>query len=268
MRPIAGSASYLSILIKTLTIAISNSISAVSIGDISSQSLNCSVSGDSFWDVNLTSPNASFNVSLAGLDANDKWHGVYELLGRKLCTTAVLVDAAHALAALALYDLLEEHVFVVDNYDEVQIRVTPFNEEFTRSRAAVGLYAAIYKMSGTRLFDSSRFTFFKGNQKMGKIEIIGAACPSGSCGANLTNASLPPVVSSNESALVATRSNASPSRSADPTLFDPIRDNKLDMELDCAWHGRRVTPRILMLAPSSLLTHSHIVKEDPMTFPP
>ena len=282
-----ASSSFLPVLINALTIPVSNSISAAPITDSPSQSLNCSALGPlaqinvsavdsnaAFQDTGQDDPGGEFNLTESLLPLNDNlvrsdldetWHGDFIYLGRDLCAAAVLVDAAHALAKMALNDLLVEETFTVSNYNEVQIKVTPFEAGFTRRYAAIGTFVAIQRMDKDDRFQVSRFTFFKGKQRMGKIDFIGQSCSSDSCGANLGNASLPLVVPSNKSSLVANL--VGPSQSAATTLVHTINDNVPDMELDCEWHGRKIHPRVAMLAPSSVLTYSHIVKEDPMGLP-
>ena len=281
-------APYLLVLIKALTIPVSNSITAASITDSSSQSPDCSVfdpvahnnvsanaSNVAFQDTGQDDPGNRFDftgslLSLnAGLDIsdlNDKWHGEFIYVGKRICATAVFVDAAHALAKMALDDLLAEETFTVSNYDEVQIRIIQFEAEFTRHYAAFGTYAAIQKMDKDNRFEASRFTFFKGKVKMGTIEFIGRSCSSGSCGANSRKTSLPLVVPLNESPPAT--NHMGPPQSAVTKLVNATNDDDPDMELDCEWHGRKIHPRAAMLTPSSLLTYSHIVREDPMGHPP
>ena len=282
-----ASSSFLPVVINALTIPVSNSISAAPITDSPSQSLNCSALGslaqinvsaidsnaasqntgqdDPGGEVNLTESLLPLNDNLVRSDLNETWHGDFSYLGGGLCVTAVLVDAAHALAKMALNDLLEEETFTVSNYNEVQIKVTQFEAGFTRRYAAIGTFVAIQRMDRDDRFEVSRFTFFRGKQRMGMIDFKGHACSSDSCEANLGNASLPLVVPSNKSSLVANL--VGPSQSAATTLVHTINDDDPDMELDCEWHGQKIHPRVAMLAPSSVLTYSHIVKEDPMGLP-
>ena len=280
-------ASYLLVLIKALTIPLSNSITAASIIDSPSQSPDCSTfdplarnnvsanaSNVAFQDTGHDDPGDRFNftsslLSLnAGLDLseNDKWHGELIYVGKPICATAVFVDAAHALAKMALDDLLAEETFTVSNYDEVQIKIIQFEAEFTRYYAAMGTYAAIQRMDTDNRFEASRFTFFKGKKKMGTIDFIGRSCSSGSCRASSGNASLPLVVPLHESPPVA--NYVGPPQSAVTKPVNATNDDDPDMEIDCEWHGRKVDPRAAMLTPSSILTYSHLVKEHPMDHPP
>ena len=272
IRLLACSASCLPILIKASVIPVSNSVSTAPISDGPSQSEDCSVLGSRnighegpFDDLNLTSSLPFLNASLVGPEWNDDWHADYYVLGGQICATAVLVDTAHALAKMALYDLLSEETFIVDKYKEVQIKVTQFKAGFTRIRAALSLYDATQQMTGTNSFLASRFTFFNGKVKMGRIDFTGTACSSGSCRANSANASLPVAVSSNDSSIVVTGNKAGSLRSAVPTLVNVFNNKNSDMELDCRWYGQNIGQKIAMLAPSSALTYSHIAKEDPMS---
>ena len=168
---------------------------------------------------------------------------------------------------MALDGLLSEQTFIVDNYKEVKIKVSQSKAGFTRSRAALSLYAAIQKVTGGDFFPASRFTTFKGKERMGGIDFMGTACSSGSYRADSANVSLPVVISSNNSSMVVTGNKAGTSRSAVATLVNVINNKNSDMKLDCRWYGQRLGARIALLAPSSTLAYSHIVKEDPMSFP-
>ena len=89
----------------------------------------------------------------------------------------------------------------------------------------------------------------------GKLTLLGLSCSSGSCEVSLGNTSLPLVVPSNESSLVATR--VSPSQSATTTLIDTNNDDDPERKLDCEWPSRRVQSRVAMLALSSVVGYSH-----------
>ena len=283
----ASSASCLLLFSKALTIPVSSSVNATSITDSPSQSLRCSdlgpraysstsadASNATFQDTsqddplrtfNLTSSFLSRNASLVGSDSNDKWHGDMVYWGKAICATAALVNAAHALAMIALKNLVAEQLFTVKNYNEVQIKVRQFHAEFTRRQAAIGIFAAIQRMYIDDQFETSTFTFLLGNKRMGSIDFIGWSCSSTSCGANVEKSSLPLVVPSNESSGVT--GQVGPPQPAATILANTVNDNDPDMELDCEWHGRRVDPRRALLAPSSILTYSHLVTEDPMKYP-
>ena len=274
MRLLACSASCLPIVINASVLPISNSISTASISNSPSQSVDCPVLGsqdngrdDSFKDLNLTSSLPFLNASNVVFEGNDDWHGQYEFLGEHICGTAVLVDAAHALAKMALDGLLSEETFIVDNYKEVKIKVSQFRTGFTRSRAALSLYAVIQQLTGGDCFPASRFTVFKGKERMGEIDFLGAACSSGSYRADSANVSLPAVISSNKSSVVVDGNKAGSSRSAVTTLVNVINNKNSDMKLDCRWYGQKLGAKTALLAPSSTLAYSHIVKEDPMSFP-
>ena len=271
MRLLACSASCLPILITASVIPTSDSVSTVSINNSPSPSVDCSLLGshairhkDPFEDLNLTSSLPFLNASLVEPVWNDDWHGEFELLGRNICATAVLVDAAHALAKMALDGLHSEEIFIVENYKEVRIKVTQLKAGFTRSRAALSLYIAIHRMTGSDCFPASRFTILKSTEIMGRIKFTGKACNSGSPRANSANAPLPVVVSSNGSSTMVTGNKTGSLRSAVTPL---VNYKNPDMKLDCRWYGQNMGPRTAMLAPSSTLAFSHIVKEDPMGLP-
>ena len=212
--------------------------------------------------LNLSNSFSSLNASLIGSYSHDDWHGELFYAGKPICGTAIFVNAAHALAELALLqDLIAEESFTVKNYNEAQIKVRRFHDEFTRRQAALGVFTAIQRMNKDDRFEVSSFIFFLGKRKMGQVDFVGGPCSSASCEDDSNKASLPLVVPSNEPSLVASR--VGPSQSAATTSVNRVGMDDSDMELDCQWHGQRVNPRSAMLAPSSVLTHSHIVKEDP-----
>ena len=268
---LACPASYLAVLINSLIVPINNGVSAASI----SQLVNASVSGcrdigidDALDDHNFKSSVPSPNANLVGLDWKDDWHEEYKVLGHEICATAVLVDAAHALAKIALDDLVAEETFVVKGYNQVQIKITRLEEGFTRQRAALSIYAALLRVlpSSTR-FLASRFTFFKGKERMGTIEFVGRPCCSDDGVAGIANASSAQGDPSNSTSLVRIKSMADPYKSANTSLVGETDDDDADMELSCRWYGRRVPQRTAMLAPSGVLSHSHIVKENPLSHP-
>ena len=124
----AGIASYLPILITAATVPPSNSISPSQSLNASELSLQVTAHDHPSVHLNLISSNAS----TVGLLSKDSWHGDYEIVGKAMCTTAVLVDAAHALAKMATNDLHGPETFVVNGYNEVQIKVTPFDSDLMR----------------------------------------------------------------------------------------------------------------------------------------
>ena len=288
MRVLLAGPSYLAFFSKALTIPVSNSVSVTSITDSPFQFPRCSDSGpraysntsadandsalqdtgpdDSWGSLNLTKSFSSLNASLVGSDSNDDWHGEFYYWGKSICGIAIFVNAAHALAEIALLqDLIAEETFTVETYNEAQIKVRRFHAEFTRRKAALGVFTALQQMNKDDRFEVSSFIFFLGENKMGQVDFTGRSCSSASCEDNSKKAPLPLVVPSNETSLVTSR--VGPSRSAATTSVNTAVIDDSDMELECQWHGYRVDPRAALLAPSSALTHSHIVKEDPRKSP-
>ena len=283
MRVLLAGPSCLALFSKALTIPVSNSVNVTSIIDSLLQLPRCSdlgpraysntsadVNDSAFQDtgpddagggLNFTNSLSSLNASLIGSDSNDDWHGEFFYAGKTICSTAIFVNAAHALAEIALQDLIADETFTVKNYNEAQIKVRRFHDEFTRRQAALGVFTAIQRMNEDDRFEVSSFVFFLGKRRMGQVDFMGGPCSSASCEDDSNKVSLPLVVPSNEPSLVASR--VGPSQSAATTFVDRVGMDDSDMELDCQWHGKRVYPNSAMLAPSSALTHSHIVKEDP-----
>ena len=283
MRVLLAGPSCLAFFSKALTIPVSNGVNVTSITDSPFQFPHCSDLGpraysntsahandsvfqdtgldDSGGSLILIKPFSPLNASLVGSDSNDDWHGEFYYGGRSICGTAVFVNAAHALAEIALLqNLVAEDTFTVKDYSEAQIKVRRFHAEFTRRQAALGVFTALTKMNRDDRFEVCSLIFFLGRHIMGQIDFIGGPCSSASCEDDSKNASLSLVVPSNTSSLVASR--VGPSHSAATTLVSTVAMDDSDMEVDCYWHGNRVDPRAAMLAPSSALTHSHIVKED------
>lgn len=288
MRVLLAGPSCLAFFSKALTIPVSNGVNVTSITGSPLQLQRCSdlgpwaysntsadVSDSAFQDtgpddpgrsLNLTNSFSSLNASPIGSDSNDDWHGEFYYAGKSICGTAVFVNVAHALAEIALLqDLIAEETFTVKNYSEAQIKVRRFHAEFTRRRAALGVFTAIQQMNKDNRFEISTFIFFLGKEIMGRVDITGGPCSSASCEDDSKKASLPLVVPSNELSPVASRVGPSQSATTIPVNTAVIDDS--DMELDCQWHGHKVNPGAALLAPSSALTHSHIVKEDPMKRP-
>ena len=290
MRVLLAGPSCLAFFSKALTIPVSNSVNVTSITGSPLQFPRCPDLGpqaysntsadandfafrdtglhDPWGSLNLTNSFSSLNASLVASDSNDNWHGRFMYFGKWICSTAVFVDAAHALAEIALLqDLNAEETFTVKNYREVQIKVSRFHAEFTRRKAALGVFTALQQMNKDDRFEVSSFMYFLGQKKMGQVDFIGGPCSSASCEDDSKEASLAIVVPSNKPSLVVSR--VGPSQSAATTSVNTVvnDDLGLDMELDCQWHGQSVNPRAALLAPSSALTDSHIVKEDPMKSP-
>ena len=288
MRVLLAGPSYLAFFSKALTVPVSNSVNVTSITGSPLQFPRCSDLGpraynntsadakdsafqdtgldDAWGSLNLTNSFSPLNASLVGSDSNDHWHGEFFYAGKSICGTAIFVNAAHALAEIALLqDLIAEETFTVKNYNEAQITVRRFHAEFTRRKAALGVFTALQQMNKDDRFEVSSFIFFLGKIKMGQVDFIGGPCSSASCEDDSKKASFPLVVPSNELSLVASRVRSSPS--AATTSVNTVVIGDSDMELECQWHGHRVNPRAALLAPSSALTHSHIVKEDPMMVP-
>lgn len=291
MRLLAGLASYLPFMIQALTIANSKSVSVASGSHNPSQPLNPPVLGRSARaSISATVSNASLqndlsedsnitvsllypNASHVGARFDTSWNYKYKFFGTRLCATAALVDAAYALATMALDGVRAEQTFSVISYDEVKIKVTSFTAAFTRQPVAVAMYVALHAMNTRDKFEASRFTFLESNEEAGKIEFMATPSASYSCGASQQDASSSPLVgpgpSSNDSSSVASRSNGGASRSAATTLVNATtNDDDPDMELDCEWFGKRVHPRTALLAPSSVMAYSEIMKRDPMSLPP
>ena len=288
MRVLLAGPSCLAFFSKALTIPVSNSVNVTSITGGPLQLPRCSdlgpraysntsadVNDAAFHDTgpdesgggsNLTDSFSSLNASLIGPDLNDDWHGEFSYGGKWICGTAIFVNAAHALAEIALLqDLIAEETFTVQNYNEAQIKVRRFHVEFTRHFAALGIFSAIQRMNEDDRFEVSRFVFFLGKRRMGQIDFIGGPCSSASCEGNSKKASLPLAVPSNKLSLVASR--VGPSQPTTTSSVNTVAIDESDMELECQWHGLKVRPRAAMLTPSAALTHSHIVKEDPMKLP-
>ena len=286
MRVLLAGPSCLAFISKALAIPVSNSVNVTSTIGSPLQLQRCSelgpraysntdVNDTAFQDtgpddpggsLNPTNSFSSLNASLVGSDSNDDWHGDFFYAGKSICGTAIFVNVAHALAEIALLqDLSAEETFTVKTYSEAQIKVRRFHAEFTRRRAALGVFTGIQKMNEDNRFEVSIFRFFLGTKEMGQVDFRGGPCPPASCEDDSKRAYLPLVVPSNELSLVASR--AGPSQPATTTSVNTAVMDDSKMELDCQWHGHKVNPRAALLAPSSALTHSQIVKEDPMKRP-
>ena len=288
MRVLLAGPSCLAFFSKALTIPVSNSVNVTCITGSPLQFPRCSYLGpraysstsvnandsafhytgqdDPWRSLNLTNSFSSLNANLVGSDSNDDWHWGFFYEGKTICSTAIFVNAAHALAEIALSrDLVAEETFTVKNYNEAQIKVRRFHAEFTRRKAALGVFTAIQQMNKDDRFEVSSVISFLGKKTMGQVDFIGGSCRSASCDDDSKKASLPLVVPSNELSLAASRVGSSPS-AATTSVNTAVLDDS-DMELECQWHGQRVNPRAALLAPSSALTHSRIVKEDPMRSP-